>query len=401
MEFAPIIARQYHFSVGGLAYALTTSVLLVGAINGQNNLLFWLFGLAIAGLIISGVLSGSALMGVRVRREVVSRGVAGEEMHVRYHVHNRNRVFGAFALVIEELPSARNWLGRKHRAEWEGLIAPCAAAVEYVPPRGTVVVEAGPKAIRRGVARLGPVRVSSAFPFGLTRKSVTSVQEQEVILRPAPAALMNGRVLGRATEGASSAWAKPSRQGQDFFSLRDYQPGDSVRSVAWKVSARTGELMVRTLADPPGKRVWLVVDDAMQEANLERGLSVCAGLALAFLSQGRDVGLRVLRGGVLLPPRPGQRQLSTLLDALGTYGTARAVVAREAGRRTGAEAAWVVVHEGAAPMVDGAAVFVAVDRAETYVGGVLPGNGQAAGGASEWSPWIERLRRMALEGEAA
>src|ERR1041385_4840021 len=57
--------RRYHFHGPGLVYILVTLFIAMGAINSQNNLLFAALGLAIGGLLISGIISGGALLGVR------------------------------------------------------------------------------------------------------------------------------------------------------------------------------------------------------------------------------------------------------------------------------------------------------------------------------------------------
>src|SRR5262245_57070902 len=103
---ARVIGRRYHFSVAGGAYIVTTMVMILGAFNGQNNLLFWLFGLAVAGLLISGVLSGSPLIGLRLSRESPGVCSVGQPVRFRYHLSSTNWIFPAFAMVVEELGEA-------------------------------------------------------------------------------------------------------------------------------------------------------------------------------------------------------------------------------------------------------------------------------------------------------
>ena len=62
------LARQYHFVSGGVLYVAVTTLLMLGALNSQNYLLFAALGIAMAGLVVSGVLSGSSLLGVLVGR---------------------------------------------------------------------------------------------------------------------------------------------------------------------------------------------------------------------------------------------------------------------------------------------------------------------------------------------
>jgi hypothetical protein len=62
------IRRIVRFNWSGLVYLLMTVFLLLAALNIQNNLLFLAFGVAISGIVLSGLMSGPALMGVRVSR---------------------------------------------------------------------------------------------------------------------------------------------------------------------------------------------------------------------------------------------------------------------------------------------------------------------------------------------
>ena len=77
------ITRQYHFAFGGVLYVAVTTLLMLGALNSQNNLLFAAMGVSIGGLVVSGILSGWALLGVRVERISVSDASVGRPMTIR------------------------------------------------------------------------------------------------------------------------------------------------------------------------------------------------------------------------------------------------------------------------------------------------------------------------------
>ena len=49
-------------------------------------------------------------------------------------------------------------------------------------------------------------------------------------------------------------------RGHELHSLRGYQPNDSARFVDWKVTAKTGRVMVREFAREDERRVMLVLD---------------------------------------------------------------------------------------------------------------------------------------------
>lgn len=319
-EWAKVLSRRYHFSIASFAYIATTCVLVIGAVNGQNNLLFWIFGLAVAGLLISGTISGWSLMGIHVRRRIIAPTTAGEPFRVEYTIRNTNYLFGAFGLLLEELPEGRNWFGKRFAADWQERIAPIKTFVAHVPARSTIVVEGEALALRRGVAHLGPMRVSSTFPFGITRKSITLHQEDEALVRPQHVVLSPAVSLSGGEARAESRGLVRARAGDDMFALREYQDGDAPRSIAWRASARADRPIVRDPALRKGRRVWIVLDDAGGadgEESIERGVSLAAALLERGAREGAQVGLISASRGVMLPAGPiAPARLTHTLDEL-------------------------------------------------------------------------------------
>ncbi len=119
-----------------------------------------------------------------------------------------------------------------------------------------------------------------------------------------------------------SARASPGVEG-DFYGSRGYRPGDPLRTLDWKRSARQGELMVRELATPEPPRVAILldlraVDTAPAEARQERAISLAASLVARAHAAGFRVGLRVV--GALcasFTPHHALAHRDRLLSALG------------------------------------------------------------------------------------
>jgi uncharacterized protein (DUF58 family) len=70
----------------------------------------------------------------------------------------------------------------------------------------------------------------------------------------------------------------------EFLGLRPYRPGDSLRHVHWRTTARRGELMVREYEDWPNDDLTIVLaarrgagdgDDALLEAAISLTATVC------------------------------------------------------------------------------------------------------------------------------
>ena len=52
-------------------------------------------------------------------------------------------------------------------------------------------------------------------------------------------------------------------RGLNFEELRNYQPGDDIRTIDWKVTARTRQAHVRVYTEEKDRPVWLLVDQRL------------------------------------------------------------------------------------------------------------------------------------------
>jgi uncharacterized protein (DUF58 family) len=335
--------RRYHFQTPGVVYVLVTLLVALGAFNSQNNLLFWAFGLALAVLIVSGMISGQMLMGIRVVRDAPARAVAGRAEVVRYRVENQGRLAPAFALqVSERVAGASAPAPRPPRAGTParsgevsaaptGELAAIPAFVVHVGARDSVVAEGVVTPAARGVLRLdGPV-VSSAFPFGIILKSLTFSQVSSILVHPAPVELPAGVKRGMAGvgRGATRSGARTG-EGTEFFALREYVPGDPLTRIAWRASARGRDLLVRQTTFEEARSVWIVLDLAVRDATgadalerVERAIAVAGQCVREVTAAGVACGLAVPAAEVQIPPRGAANQSLVLLDALAVLDGAR------------------------------------------------------------------------------
>ncbi len=314
---AQVAARRYHFHGPGVAYAATLIVIMLGAINGQNNVLFWLFGLGVAGLLVSGILSGAALMGLEVEREVPSRAVRLETFTIRYRLRNRSWLIPAFALTIEELPTA---VRGRPAGTWNATIPHIATFASNIPVRGEGASLASVTPDRHGRYTFGAVRVSTTFPFGLARKSVTFWAPAEVLVLPRCPAVSAPALEGLSHIGRREGSARRARGGEEFFALREYVPGDPVRLIASRASARQEQLIVRELAEAGAQHFTIVPDLPDDPEQRERTTDAAAGLAKAALERGMHVGVRSADGTLQTLTRGGSRHLAPCLEVLALSG---------------------------------------------------------------------------------
>lgn len=297
--------RRYHLSTAGIMYVGVCLFLLLGAVNSQNNLLFAALGLGLAGLIVSGIVSGSTLMGIEVRRIDVGEAIVGSPLTIRYAVRNRNPLLPAFGLTIEESPTS---------------LPPARAFVAHVGPGQCVVCEGVTWPTRRGEARLDAIRTSTTFPFGIARKSVTTSQPHTLLTLPLTGRVKPGVVRGGESHSLESTRPQ-SRVGADgeVYGVREYIPGDVPRHIAWRATARTGRLIVTQRVVPQPVRLWVAVrlaGDGRTRMRDEWAICIAASLIRRALREGVGVGLAVPAAGVVRPPRTGRWHAMRLLADL-------------------------------------------------------------------------------------
>ncbi|MFG0327693.1 MAG: DUF58 domain-containing protein [Phycisphaerales bacterium JB037] len=274
---------------------MTTGFLAIGAVNSQNNLLFFAFGLAVAGLLVSGFISGSGLMGIRIERLAQETVEADEVTTMRYRVSNRNRFMPAFGLSIHERGDRRG--GLESRGFGRAI-----AFVDRVRAGETVIAEARVRPASRGLAELDVMEVTSTFPFGIVRKTIRRSQPEQVLVLPARLRLGRSvvdRLFGRAEHDTAGS----SRRGvsNELWGLREYVPGDAARSIAWRPSARLDQVVVRQTAEPNAARVRIVLDVRPQpgvgEQARERAIALAAAIGRRLAARGLPTRLEILGDG--------------------------------------------------------------------------------------------------------
>jgi uncharacterized protein (DUF58 family) len=145
----------------------------------------------------------------------------------------------------------------------------------------------------------------------------------------------------------------------EFHTLRDYAPGDDLRHVHWRSTARRGHLMMRQNEARRRTPVLVMLDvrpGAHDRASFERAVEACASIVTAIDRGGRPVEVMLGTGTTI--GTQGRRHLGSVMDELAViepHGPER-IVAAETRRRTGA----LVAIVGRVGAVDAAALAVLI-----------------------------------------
>ena len=143
-------------------------------------------------------------------------------------------------------------------------------------------------------------------------------------------------------------------RGMEFDEVREYMPGDEIRSIDWNVTARTGHPYVKRFVEERELTVMFLVDlsssgafGSVRKLKNEIAAELCALLAFSAVKNNDKVGmivftdrvemfippkkgtkhvLRVIRELLNFKPRPASTDIEGALDYLGRVTTKRSVV---------------------------------------------------------------------------
>ena len=143
---------------------------------------------------------------------------------------------------------------------------------------------------------------------------------QETLRRAQRVEIVATRAVNDAMVGAYLSRFKG--RGTDFEELREYVPGDDVRSMDWNVTARTGKPFIRLYREERELTMVIAVDISGSssfgsgEATIrERAADVAACLAVSALKAGDKVGLLLFtdREELWVSPKKGRRHVLRLV----------------------------------------------------------------------------------------
>ncbi len=307
----PGLTRTGQAMLGG-----AVTVLFVAATTGHS-------ALAAAGAAQLGLLAASWLAARRTRD-------AAHHLDLSIDTpEGPTRARGAPLVVDVRLRnrSARLLPDLRLRLRVAGEPQPALEAALHVPPAAQADLRFAPCFPRAGHWRVHGVELTLLGPLGLTRVRAYVPVEHPVQVRPR--ALPRGpllALLGRHGATRDRAGRHLNRQagtGFELRELRDYVPGDSLKTVAWKATARRGRPLVRAFEEESVRRLQLLLDigPTMRAGRagatpLDRAIDLCA--RLAELSAQDRVGLTTFDHRVYghLKPMGGRAHLQRALHHL-------------------------------------------------------------------------------------
>lgn len=278
----------------GFTFAATMLVMLLASINYQLNLGFALTFLLTGAGIVSMHLTHGNLRGLTLHLRPLQPGFAGDPVLLDVVVSNPGRERHGLALRFEDrtlFGQADAWCDASAGGQGQ-------AHLSFQP-------------MHRGWHAAPALVLETNFPFGLFRAWT--------VWRPASRALAWPRPeqppppLPRSATAPGDERARPNASGSELDGVRPWRRGDTMRQVAWKKVARSGELVSRDTAGTASRSLWLDWAES-SGGDTETRLSRLTAWVLLAHRDGLDCGLRL--PGVELQPQHGEGHRRAALDAL-------------------------------------------------------------------------------------
>jgi uncharacterized protein (DUF58 family) len=299
-EPEPIVLTQRRVYVlptrAGLGYGVALIVMLIGAINYNLGL----------GYALTFLLGGLGVVAIlHTFRNLVRLKVS----------HGRTPPVHAGDMATFHLLLAAD--GERHAIR---LWLPDGAATTIDVPVGEPAdAHLSVAAIGRGWLALPRIGLETRWPLGLIRAWAYAAPDARCLVYPRPAA--KAPPLPWTSSRETGKHGGGGRGRDDFAGLREHQPADPPRHIAWKAAARRDEdapLLIKQFEGASAaSRLWLDWQ-ALPDVDVEARLSILTCWALEAHGSGFEWGLRL--PGVTLAPGSGQVHLDAALKALALHG---------------------------------------------------------------------------------
>lgn len=169
----------------------------------------------------------------------------------------------------------------------------------------------------RGWLHLPRTTIETRFPLGLIRSWSYVQPDMRVLVYPRPEPNPPPLPLG---QGNASGTAQSRAGSDDFAGLRNHQPADSPRHIAWKASAGDRPLLTKHFSGTQAGEVALRWEDLPPSLDVEARLSRLAAWVCRAHASGMSWGLDV--PGHHFGAAQGETHAAACLKALALFGSA-------------------------------------------------------------------------------
>lgn len=280
------------------------------------NVSYVLFGV----YLLASFWSRRSMADLRIQRRYQERALLGDVVEVELAVENRGWLPVPWLEVHDRLPLAL-------------ATPPFFRALVSLQPREKRVFRYELHCRQRGWYPIGPLTVQLGDVFGVRNRQQDYAAGAHLTVYPKILPIDELGLPSKSPFGhlrtQQLLYEDPSR----VVGVRDYQSGDSLRKINWKVSASSGRLQVKKLEPAMTLETVILLNVDTSEytrqhaySGAEMAIIVAASIAnhlaglrqeVGLLSNGTDPADPSLAGLTGYLPRKGRSQLTAILELLG------------------------------------------------------------------------------------
>ena len=287
LEYRHIFVMPARF---GFAFGVLLVLMVIGGLNFNNNMTLMLGFMVSSVALLTALLAYRNLVGMTIHGIIANPVFCGEEARFRVMLRNNDDRSRFAITVLSE----------------EGL--DCGDIVAQSTKR----LELPQRTWKRGWMEMDPFRVENRFPLGLFRAWSVVIPRARCLVYPEPT--VNPPPLPRTGRGDTGA---PQRgEGEHFHGLREYRPGDPLKQIAWRSSARHEKLYSRQMETPREESCelnWYL----MGGGDTEEKLSILTAWILR--AERRQIPYSLEMPGAALPADLGEEHRNACLEILALF----------------------------------------------------------------------------------
>lgn len=242
-----------------IGYLVLMACLAVLVFVFSNRFLLFLLLLMVVLAVLMAALSRIDARNMLVDLEILSGTQEGKELRIKVKMYSGFPLYAARSILMG-LDIENTMFGSTSRKYYYMYLSGKSREVELTIP-----------AQRCGEVKIQCAEILLQDLLKLFRRKIRPFETVQTIIYPRTA---NVHVeMSRATIGAPREEGRmQNRKGNDpseMFDIREYVPGDDIRSVHWKLSSKTENLILREASDPSHYNMILLPDLGRNVANLE------------------------------------------------------------------------------------------------------------------------------------
>jgi uncharacterized protein (DUF58 family) len=381
--------------LGGAWLLLTFLILIAAIILKQAPLLI----VAVLFFLTSGIArlwSRYSLQRLEYKRKLSSNRVFfGENITFEITITNRKFIPLPWLRIQEEIPADVTFLKGKTSASHKvgrEILANFVSMGWYHRLTRRYPVQC----LKRGIFEFGPVTISSGDPFGFFRNRMALEQQERLLVYPRILPLEDLGIPSRHPFGDLRIRRHMFEDPVQVMTTRDYVPGDPMKYIHWKSSARLQRLQSRVFEHTTTMDIAIFLDtrtvadtfywSLISQDFLETGVLVAASLANYTSENDYKTGFYANEyywysdNLMKLPPSNHPDQLKQVLEALAQVRGLASINAEKLLDREARLLSWetTLVLITAVPTIDLMAALKRYQRAGRRVALILIGEATAA-----------------------